>query len=429
MIVRDERVLQLPQTVTVILEPKEKAIMNILIVVPWWFPAQGGVVTAVDNLSKNLKRKGHRVTLLLPDYSEKIEVTRTQDGIELHRIYLRDPVDKKKPIKGMIAFLMFFPATAINLWRLVRQNKIDVINLHYLTGNNVYFPLLKRLLRKKLILSIWGADISVNPYRSRLSFMVLNWIIKKSDFVVACSKQFLREATQTFPIIGKKAGVIYPGVDLKEFDNKKSFTVLNRPTSQRYILSVANLEKWKGLDVLIRAFKAVAEEVSGVILLIAGDGPERNNLVDLAAKLGMSSRIVFAGSVGHDEIVPLFQNCEFFVLPSRVEPFGIVFLEAFACRKAVIGTNVGGIPEFVKHYYNGLLIDCDNVDGLRDGMKLLLKDQALREKLASNGYTTVTHGFSWDISSQEYLAVMSGLADRERKTRTRARKMTKGLLG
>ena len=112
----------------------------------------------------------------------------------------------------------------------------------------------------------------------------------------------------------------------------------------------------------------------------------------------------------------LFRNCEFFVLPSRHEPFGIVNVEAMASGKAVLAASVGGVPEIVHDRENGLLVRPDDPAALADGMRVLLDDPELRDRLGATGHGAA-HQYSWPHITEQYLAVYEAATARRFRSR------------
>jgi glycosyltransferase involved in cell wall biosynthesis len=161
----------------------------------------------------------------------------------------------------------------------------------------------------------------------------------------------------------------------------------------RYILCVAALDVYKGIDVLVHAAKPLLIDDPSLGLVLAGEGPLRMELEGLAASLGIRRQTQFVGHKRGAEIAQLLQGCEVFVLPSREEPFGIVLLEAMACRKPVVATAVGGIPEIVEHEKSGILVEPDNPAALTEGIRRVLRDNELRKTIADNGHTRVMERF------------------------------------
>ena len=132
-----------------------------------------------------------------------------------------------------------------------------------------------------------------------------------------------------------------------------------------------------------------------------GDGPERNNLEKLSQDLKIRKHVKFLGSVSHAKAIRLFVGCSFFVLPSRIEPFGIVNLEAMASGKAVIGSCVGGVPEVVQDNVTGFIVLPENAAALSEAISTLTSDSKLREKFGEAGRVRAKN-FNWETISEQY---------------------------
>jgi glycosyltransferase involved in cell wall biosynthesis len=150
-----------------------------------------------------------------------------------------------------------------------------------------------------------------------------------------------------FPGVSDKAIYIHNGVNMAQF------AAVENPgrnsAGRRYILCIASLRPEKGIDVLIRAAKPLLETDESMRLLLAGDGPLREEMETLADSLGIRDEVQFLGTKSRSEVVRLLHECDVLVVPSRAESFGLVVIEALACKKPVVAAAVGGIPEIVEH--------------------------------------------------------------------------------
>src|SRR5262249_13995196 len=145
----------------------------------------------------------------------------------------------------------------------------------------------------------------------------------------------------------EKTIFIHNGVNPRQF--RPAEEGQNRNGRERYLLCVAHLRDYKGIDILLRAAKPLLRADRSLRLQLAGDGPLREELEDLALSLGIHNQTLFLGTKETTEVVSLLHDCEILVLPSREESFGIVLIEAMACKKPVVATAVGGIPEIIEH--------------------------------------------------------------------------------
>lgn len=164
------------------------------------------------------------------------------------------------------------------------------------------------------------------------------------------------------------------------------------------LITDGRLVEKNGIDTLIKSMKFVPK---GVILRILGDGEDRDKLHDLSRHEGLANRIQFLGAVAHERVNDFHTKADIFVRASRSEGLGSSFLEAMAAGLPIIGTNVGGIPDFLKDGETGLFCQADNPESIAVAVKKLTTDNALYEKLAKNGRELVEREYTWAIVAKK----------------------------
>jgi glycosyltransferase involved in cell wall biosynthesis len=169
------------------------------------------------------------------------------------------------------------------------------------------------------------------------------------------------------------------------------------------MLVVAALVRRKGIDVLLQALAGVAQHGLRPQLWIAGKGPERAALEKQAREAGLGERVRFLGE--RRDVADLLAACDLFILPSRREGLGVAALEAMAAGRAVLATGVGGLGEAVVHERTGLLVAPEDPAALEAALARLLRDPALRARLAAQGPARIAEGFRADgmVSAYEDL--------------------------
>jgi phosphatidylinositol alpha-1,6-mannosyltransferase len=189
------------------------------------------------------------------------------------------------------------------------------------------------------------------------------------------------------------------------------------------ILTVGNLVARKGHDTTICALPRLLQRVPDVTYLIVGDGPNLNQLETLATRLGVRNRVIFAGRMADEVLAEVYALCDVFVMSSRVnldekdvEGFGIVFLEASACAKPVIGGRSGGVPEAIVDGVTGLLIDPNDPRQLSDTIALLLTDREFANRLGEQGRVRAVNDFSWRRVADKVQGILDSVK-REQMTR------------
>ena len=381
--------------------------MNILIVSPW-DQSRGGVASVVGNLGKYLEKCGHEVFFFYADGSAFfLKQGTTRWDFRAFKLRLDHPFTARRPILSTLAFPILFPLAVFQLARLLLRQHIQIVNVHYPSSSFVFFALCRKFLPIKLVTSIHGADIFPKGKPRKKYPRAIKFLFKTSDLIVANSRAFRKDFLGLFPELEKKTIVIHNGVDLEE---------LNQPlqdgyhkNGRRYLLSIAAHNEKKGVDVLIRAFSEVAKNDPKLELFLVGSGPLRGKLEELAKSLDLDDRVRFLGGQGRLEIARLLHGCELFVHPAVSEPFGLVVAEALACKKPVVASNTGGIPEIIEDGTSGILVEPGRPQELARAISSVLGNSNLMNTLSANGYAVAEKYFTYANTGRNYEKTFSEL--------------------
>jgi glycogen(starch) synthase len=226
--------------------------------------------------------------------------------------------------------------------------------------------------------------------------------LRQAATVTGCSEFVLADAATRFGLNRWAAEVIYNGVDRTTGPGGGAPAVV----STRYVLGLGRLVRKKGFDLLIRAFASISSAHPDVGLVLAGDGPERPELERLATALGLEERVLFLGRLDQPTVAAVMSGADAFVMPSRIEPFGIVVLEAWRAALPVIASRVGGASEFVDDGVSGLLVDPHDPLELGTAIDRLLRSRELRAGLGSEGHRRL-RDFDWEVVADAYLRCYS----------------------
>jgi phosphatidyl-myo-inositol dimannoside synthase len=178
------------------------------------------------------------------------------------------------------------------------------------------------------------------------------------------------------------------------------------------ILTVSRMNKedrYKGIDNVIKSLPTIVQEVGPVEYTLVGDGDDVPRLRALASGLGVARYVNFRGSVADLELRDQYRRCSLFVMPSKKEGFGIVFLEAMAYGKPVIGGAHGGTPSVVKDGETGLLINSSDVTGIAHSITRLLTDEVIREKFGLAGHQRLLNDFTFNTFEHKLEEVFHAL--------------------
>jgi len=273
----------------------------------------------------------------------------------------------------------------------VRKLQPDIVHVHYATS----FGFLGAAAKvHPLIISAWGSDIFSFPRTSFLHRYLLEKILKKADVLCSTSRIMAAEM-QKYVNPESQIDVIPFGVDIERFSPPARQA--KQDPGAPVIFGVAKyLQPVYGLDILLRAFALLEERCPGRALLrIAGDGPEKKKLQNLAARLGITQQVEWLGAIPNCEVADLYRSLDVVVVPSRQESFGVTAVEGSACGCPIIASNVGGLPEVVINRQTGLLIPPEDVQELCQAMEFMIAHPEKRLLMGQTGRKLVVEHYDF----------------------------------
>ena len=177
------------------------------------------------------------------------------------------------------------------------------------------------------------------------------------------------------------------------------------PSGAPILLTVSRLVKYKGVQRVIEAMPKILAEVPDTRYVVVGDGEYMEDLIRLARKSPARDSIIFLGPLSDDEKFACYKRCSVFVMPSEIEGFGMVYLEANAFGKAVIGGDIMGVPDAVVNEETGLLVEPSDVNAIANAAIRLLRNPDEARRLGENGRRRVQREFTWKVSAERFLDV------------------------
>lgn len=216
--------------------------------------------------------------------------------------------------------------------------------------------------------------------------------------------------------------VVHPGVDPVRFNPSIDAGDLRRrfaPNDGLLLLTIGRLQRRKGHDVALAAVASLRERIPNLRYVIAGDGDERARLEQIVASHGLTDIVSFTGEVSAADLPRYMAACDVFLMPNRddngdVEGFGIVFLEAAACGKPVIGGRSGGVAEAIADGATGLLVDGTDRESVAAAIECLARSEPLRRRFGSAGRQRVLRSFTWDAAAATVAAVHARFSRNEK---------------
>lgn len=377
--------------------------MNIAIFASAFYPHFGGVEEACRHLALEYTRRGHCASVVTTRHPQDLPAHEMTQGVDVWRFPFEMP--RARPA-GLARFIQGFPAERRAVAGLMKSLQIDIIHVQCVGPNGFYALWAAGDTGLPLVVTTQG-ERTMDAGRLYQKSLAANWtlkqLLKRADYVTACSVQTLDDAKQFAGFsLEAKSRAVYNGIDLSEFDADQAPYAHPKP----YILGIGRVVPQKGFDILLDAYANLLSRRSDVPdLILAGDGPERERLQAQAGSLELTERVHLVGRANRPLAVSLFHGCTLFVLPSRHEPQGIVSLEAMACAKPVVGARVGGVPEIVLDGETGLLFSGGDSVALAHALEQMLADPDRAAQMGRAGRARAEAHFTWPRIADQYFQI------------------------
>lgn len=378
----------------------------------------------VDILSRKLS-KDNNIIVLAPHYPgakthetfEKMEIYRFKYFFpeNLQRLCYDGGIlpNLKRSFLAKIQVPFFLLSQMFSMIWLVHKRNIDLVHAHWVIPQGFIAAILKKIYKIPLIITVHAGDIF--PLKNKILRFFAGWAINSSDYCTVNSKATKNEILK---LKNKQNISIIPmGVDLNLFspDKKSGLLRKNLKISGPMLLSIGRLAEKKGFRYLIKAIPDVIKKFPKVKLVIIGDGPEKNKLSSIVRDLNLDDNVLFLGELRNKLLPSYYASSDVFILPSIIaqsgdtEGLGVVLLEAIASGTAVIGSNVGGIPDIIKDNITGLLVKQKDPKQIADAILRLLSDKNLRTNLSKNAQEHIRDNYSWDIVLRKFQEIYGTL--------------------
>ena len=314
---------------------------------------------------------------------------------------------------GVLNSLPICPFMPLWLRSLNAEMEYDIIHLHF--PDPMSHLAAYSLPRKTKVVISWHSDIIRQQHTLKLYRPFLNHIIKRADAIIAATPKHFSSSTQLDKAYSSKFHVIPYGIDFSPFQNPDAIAAA-LPIRQKYgnkkiIFSVGRHVYYKGYEYLIRAMKKVEDG----ILLLGGSGPLTSRLQEIAYEEGVGDKVVFIGRISDNELPFYYHASDIFCLPS-IEPseaFGIVQVEAMACKKPVICCELNnGVTYVNKSGITGLVVPPKDPDSLARAINELLGDDEKRTRMGIAGYHHATTEFSISQMREKIIKLYKHILDR-----------------
>src|SRR6059036_743134 len=336
------------------------------------YPTYGGSGVVATELGLELAERGHEVHFI--SYAQPIRLSGPHPNIHYHEVEVsRYPLFEYPP---------YDLALASRMAEVAEFYELDLLHVHYAIPHSVSALLARQMLaargrRLPFVTTLHGTDITlVGLDRSYLP--ITRFSIEQSDGVTAVS-QYLKERTMRELDVRNNIQVIYNFVNCDVYCRGEKSSQLRHeyaPNGERILVHLSNFRPVKRVTDTIEIFDLVRKQFPAKLLLI-GDGPDRSRAEWLAVQKGLHQDVLFLGK--QEEIREKLALADIMLMPSELESFGLVALEAMASEVVPIATRVGGVPEVIEHGKSGFLAEVGDVETMgRYAVEILGDESRLR---------------------------------------------------
>ncbi|HHX77276.1 MAG TPA: glycosyltransferase family 4 protein [Firmicutes bacterium] len=379
-----------------------------ILMLSWEFPPQvvGGLARHVHGLSLALAEAREDVSVITLAPEGDLSPSREDlAGAEIHRIKPYPLAASSFPLWALHMNIAMLEKAVV----LANRNPFDLVHAHdWLVA--YAGRALKHIYRIPLIATIHATEYGRNGglYSDEQRYISdVEWWLAYEAWRVICCSDYMRKALQRlFQVPEDKLKVIYNGVTPELFQAREEEDPVAGPASQeRIIFYIGRLVPEKGVQILLQAAPRILDACPAARFVIAGDGPYRGELEELASRMGIKDKVHFPGFIADKERNRLYRQAAVSVIPSLYEPFGIVALEAMAAGAPLVVADCGGLGEIVTHDVNGLKCYPGHAVSLADQVIRLLTDAGLSASLREAGKKLVMAKYTWPQIAAETAAV------------------------
>jgi len=314
-----------------------------------------------------------------------------------------------KPESLGIYVKLFLKALALRL-----EHPFDEIHCGRVLSEGFVGWLVSVLTRTPLVIYAHGEEITT--WRTPVKYRFMRFTYRRADAVIANSR-FTADLLAAMGVPEGKIHVILPGVDLDLFrpceDKDLVRSSLGIAPETKLIFSVGRLTRRKGFHQVVRALPHLVGKGLQVRYVVAGIGPDREYLLDIARECGVADRVRLLGAVTDDELVRWYQAADVFAMPNYdvdndTEGFGKVYVEASACKTPSVAGRTGGTGDAVLDGVTGLRVDGSSVSAVAEALQRLLSAPGLCSQLAEQAHRRAVTEFSWDAAAVKIAGILGG---------------------
>jgi N-acetyl-alpha-D-glucosaminyl L-malate synthase BshA len=357
------------------------------------YPTYGGSGIVATELGMELAARGHEVHFIT--YANPIRLDPDTPRIHYHEVEVST--------YPLFQFPPYCLALASRMAEVAESYQLDLLHVHYAIPHSIAAMLAQQMLAAKrrlpIVTTLHGTDITlvgVDPSY----FPITKFGIEQSDGVTSISDYLRQETARVFGV-QKDIRVIKNFVNCALYhpDNEKKGAAAYAPGGEKLLIHLSNFRPVKRVVDCVRILAEVRKSVRARLLMV-GDGPDRGAAEHLARALNVADYVLFLGKQNHVErLIPL---AHVLLMPSELESFGLVALEAMACGVVPVATRVGGVPELITHGEDGFLEPVGDIAAQAARVAALLSDDESHYRMAKAGRWNASERFCTDHIIPQY---------------------------
>jgi hypothetical protein len=286
---------------------------------------------------------------------------------------------------------------------IYKDYKFDLIHAHVALPDGYAAMKLLKDYHIPYVVTIHGQDFYLTINKNNKCKVFVKEVLENAEKIIVVSNELKKIAVKNFGD-NKKIRVIGNGIPINNIINMKNSDYKSK-MKKKILLSVSYLIKRKGIEYNLKAFRRLTDKYPNLIYQIIGEGIERKNLEILSKELGISDKVEFLGILSHEDVMKKMSEADIFSLPSWNEAFGVVYIEAMANGKPVIGCKGEGIEDFVEDKKTGLLVQPKNVDSLVEAIDYLLSNPDKAKEIGERARKLVLDNYTWEKNAEKTIKV------------------------
>jgi glycosyltransferase involved in cell wall biosynthesis len=375
--------------------------MKVLMVTPFYYPVLGGSETQIESLSLKLKKAGTPTDIMTFNLNEKgkplpFKKIEEINGLKVIKIPAYYSLPSKLHHNKTNFMVNFIPRNFNQI-----LDEYDIIHFHNET--DLSFPFFSYNVKKPKIFHLRCLNVTYSIFKRNF---VCRYMLKKAADVYIAQSNYVSRLLIELGIPSGRIKVIPNGIDIFKFKPG------NYEKVENMLLYVGRIEEYKGLHVLLKSLEYVHERVQLVIIgPFVGESSYHKEVISLITKINEKAlhKITYLGPKKPHEVLDFYRSASIVVVPSLSESFGNVVLEALACGTPVIASNVGGIPEIIRNWENGILVSPGDYAKLAEAIQFLLDNRDVRKKIGDKGRRLAVEKFSFESTVRKLLKVYNSL--------------------